>query len=345
MHRQKFNLKNFHERNHQMAQTLALQIYTFLEKWKIANTDMLKSAVPVESVSNGSFRTALKRLRRRGDMLSLRVGPIWYHFDRRLKARYEGLEKFHFLDRQEKFSAWGFDHHLKVVEIGRKIERTFRQLEVTANLGSDYVSYGYGTRINSKTKFVPDLMVCRKDLDKPKYHYIEVERTIKERARYDKRWLAYEGDENLDCCLYWVFDRYHEKRLERFMEKYFRAPYISENFRMALLLDENFERSRHEPAVSTFSFEGMKSKSFWESLFPKCDTWTPSRSPEIFESRESLNHFNRPLGEVELTSLTHPCTPDGFQDVALPARGRLAPPLRADKECSSNQGQSNGESR
>ena len=124
-------------------------------------------------------------------------------------------------ERIEKVSSWGIIHHFKILDLGLSLRGTYPELCIRPNLFSDHVSFSLGSTGRSGKKFVPDLIVSTRNLDTPRTLYIEVERTVKKKSRYDERWLAFESDRLVDDCIYFLDDFYNTRRIRSFAESYF----------------------------------------------------------------------------------------------------------------------------
>lgn len=245
-----------------------------LNKWKIVSSDTLAEVIPPENIRSGALKGALKRLRQRGEIYSIRIGNPWIYFHPRFVKRWAALKQVDAPNRFRKFYTWGLDHHLKVVNVGRKLEERFPRLHIVANLGTEDSPINQGSIAYDGRKFVPDLILSDSILSDRKYTYVEVERTIKEKSRYRDRWFAYARDPNLECCVYWVFDRFHQSRLENEMQKQMAQNLIPSKFRMAILLDSDLEREVFDPVVTVFEERQKKQANLSEALFFKADAWT-----------------------------------------------------------------------
>lgn len=249
-------------------------VSNLLNKWKIISSDMLVDVIPKEHIRNGTLKGALKRMRIRGELFSLRVGDPWIYFHPRFVKRWKTLRRLDKNLRFRKFYQWGLDHHLKVVSVGRKLEALISKAQILANFGIDDSPLNHGTVDFNGKKYVPDLIVSDAILDARKYAFIEIERTIKEKSRYRERWLSYASDPSLGCCLYWVFDRFHKNRLENEIQRLKSQRILSSKFRIAVVLDSDLEKEGFEPIVSVFEGGEIRKANIREALFFNADTWT-----------------------------------------------------------------------
>lgn len=268
-------------------------ILNLLNKWKIISSELMPEVISTDAIRKGTLKGALKRLRMRGELFSLRVGDPWIYFHPRFVKRWEALKKLDSTSRFRKFYQWGIDHHLKVVSVGRKIESLLPRIQIVANFGVDDSPLNHGSVSFMGRKFVPDLIVSDAILEARKFAFIEVERTIKEKSRYRDRWLSYSKEQELGCCLYWVFDRFHQGRLMNEMHRLTLQNILPPLFRISIVLDSDLEKEAFEPIVTVFERRQIKKATLSEALFLNADTWTSHRltpHQEYLKKQWEINH-------------------------------------------------------
>jgi hypothetical protein len=315
-----------------MKPSIYKQVKSFLSKWRIASTELLRNEAFSETPPKQNLHRALTCLRRAQLISSLSVAGVWYHFDYHLKRRFEALEKLSYKDRTKRFSSWGMDHHLKVIQVGLTLEKCFPDIHLNANLFSDHVSFSTGSQGQRGLKFVPDLTLTSND-STPELSFIEVERTLKSKRRYEQRWLAYENDSSLVSCIYWVFDSYNATRLMELMSAYFQDGRARKKFRLAIVLDKDFQKSPSEKSVTVFNRYGRYKDSVQNVLFESPLKIFPSLFSELSSNAPNSNDINGSLGGSVLTPLPHPYHSTNSTDVAeANVRGvRTEPPSEQKK--------------
>lgn len=314
-----------------MKSSLPKQIEGFLKKWRIVTSDRIKRFALSTPVSDDVFRNALLRLRRKEKLLTLSLQGKSYHFHASLKPRVEALEKLSLEERNERFSSWGFDHHLKVVDLGLKLEKLFPHFQVIPNLFSDHVSFATGSTFSKKRKVVPDLTLIDTLGGEPKLLFIEVECTLKNPKSYEKKWLAYERDAEVKSVLYWTFDRYIEARLQTLMKNYFEGEEAREDFELALVNESSLDRNLLSRTVTVIHRGHSQKLSLqnWLGMAPKKMLTACSPVPPF--KHENINDFSETLSGSEQTPLPLPCLSTKDQEVAkATVRGVCSDPTSDD---------------
>ncbi len=296
--------------------SLPKEIEVFLKKWRIVTSDHFKRFGLSKSVSDDVFRNALLRLRRKGKLFTLYLKGKSYHFHSSLKPRVEALEKFSQEERDERFLSWGIDHHLKVVDLGLKLEKAFPHFQITPNLFSDHVSFATGSTLSKNRKSAPDLTLINVLSEEPKLIFVEVECTLKNPRSYEKKWLAYERDLTVKAVLYWTFDRYITTRLESLMKQHLQGEEGREDFEFGLVHESPFvENSLHSNASiirSGYSKPILLSK--WLETASKKMLTACSPIPRF--GHEKINNFTAMLSGSKQTPLPLPCLSTKDQEVA-----------------------------
>ncbi len=290
-------------------------IFSILQRWKIISTDLLVRDPSLSKCSDRVLQNSLSRLRKRGLILSVRIGKRWFHFHHYLKRWWSSLSTLSMQERTRKYFSSGLDHHLKVLNVGRYLEGLSPTLHITANVLSDRVSFSQGSQGLRDKKYVPDLTLSFEDQGNIELAYIEVERTLKKIERYRERWLAYEIDNNLNFCLYWVSEPYLLGRLTQYMLDYFYDQRARSNFSLAILLDNSSTHNESKSNVLLFNRNGRYQTTLKNLLSGKnsavASCWvSPSLNAEMFNYSKAL------LGGAELTPLPLPSHSNDVSEVA-----------------------------
>lgn len=238
-----------------MKQSAPQKIKDFLSDWRMATFPILRNQVFKNQISEDSLSKAIFRLQQQGELQSVRVGNQHLYFDRLLKKRSEALIEKTMKERLGKISSWGIRHHFKILEIGLQLKDIYPALCIKPNLFSDHVSFSLGSFGRGGKKYAPDLILSTSNLESPRSLYIEVERTVKKKTRYDERWLAFENDPHVSGCLYWLDDFFATKRLLHLAKNYFLDGRARPSFFLGFL---NAAAPFLNDGVSIYSSQGQK---------------------------------------------------------------------------------------
>jgi len=219
------------------------------------------------------------------------------------------LDQFHQARSWARAQKWGFEHHLKVIDLGFQIEESFSQVHVSANVFSDFVSFADGTTNSRGKKFCPDLSLSFQVSELKRFVFVEFERTSKTKTRYLERWLAYHNDPKLHLCLYIVTDPNLERRLQKLMEDHLRNTFQRSHLKFGVLL---LGRDGRLKAGTTLKIvgRGQNSNQKFEDIFLH-----PSQTRQNFQQVLKHNDFNSLSDRVRLTTLP---LPSFFEDLEVP---------------------------
>lgn len=222
-----------------------------MNRWKMLSTSQIRAFLSEEErVNDLSLFTVLKRMKKANELYSLRIGSHYLNFHYFWKERWNLLEKTRKESRLKTLNTCGLLHHLQLAELFLEWKREFPHLEALPNVSN---SRNVSTKSVSGKHSVPDLVL---KLSPSASIYLEYERTLKSESRYRWKWGAYENDESVKTCLYWLDEASHLPALEQLAEKFFDRSIGREDFRLGFLTTETFHNYQFQSVIRLHSLEG-----------------------------------------------------------------------------------------
>lgn len=216
------------------------RIRDVLGTWKMISTSDLKLLLHrAPSFNQRTFEWSLLRLRKKGEIYSLRIGSQILNFHSKWKKRYALFLKNPSQRRELILRETGLFHHLELLRIYLEIRKEVPSWIAYPNLSNQSCAF---TKSIQGGRLFPDLILRQTPTSSALY--IEVERTLKSEKRYRERWRSYERDRAIYGCLYWLEDPSHLGPLVELSKAFFDRKSGRAEFSLSFVLDEQFRQGR-----------------------------------------------------------------------------------------------------
>lgn len=244
-----------------------------MRRWKIARTEHLETLIRDKlKMSDSAFRQLLCRLRADRHIYTSYLPDQTVHFDRSAYRRWKFLEELPESEQEKFISRSGIEHNLMMLGLANQIDALFPDLAMIPNVLSEKSLSTFGVE-DYREKHAPDFVCRSKSDDCSSYFYIEVERSLKEKGRYKRKWMAYEGDSSISSCFYWVSDKRILDRLVGDAQRFFSNGMAFGDFKLGFVHTVDFERQLADTPIIVCSSSGRAEKTlrrtFEEARIPR----------------------------------------------------------------------------
>jgi len=236
-----------------------------MAKWKTCTTLHLEQLVRDElRMTDSAFRQLLCRLRADRHIFTSYFPDYTLHFDRGSYRRWKFLEELPDTEREKFVSKSGIEHNLEMLGLSIQLKRLWPEFDVIPNVLAEKAVNTFGNH-DRREKHIPDLVLRSSSYDSS-FIYVEVERSLKERGRYVRKWTAYEGDFSVGACLYWISDKRILSRLVSDAAEFFSRGLGFEDFRIGFISSEDFAQRSNHVEVEVVSAAGRSAQRL-DSVF------------------------------------------------------------------------------
>jgi len=234
----------------------AAEARKIMRKWKIARTEHLEALIRDKfGMSDSAFRQLLCRLRADRHIFTSYLVDQTIHFDRSAFKRWQFLEALPDTEHEKFISKSGIEHNLQMFDLANSIESLWPSFEVIPNVLSEKSQSTFGVS-DHREKHSPDIILRSRDANESGSIFVEVERSLKERSRYQKKWMAYEGDPTISICIYWISDAAILNRLISDAETFFMGGLGVGDFKLGFVDHREFKLHQSSSSITVVSTAG-----------------------------------------------------------------------------------------
>lgn len=221
------------------------RIRDLLATWKMISTSDLKLLLHrTPEFNQRTFEWSLLRLRKKGEIYSLRIGPQILNFHSKWKKRYALFLKNPSQRRELILRQTGLFHHLELLRIYLEVQKEVPDWIAYPNLSNQSCAF---TQSIQGRRLFPDLILRKTPASSALY--IEFERTLKSEKRYRERWRSYERDRSIYGCLYWLEEPSHLGPLLELSKAFFDRKSGRAEFHLSFVLDVQFRQNRLDTQI------------------------------------------------------------------------------------------------